>query len=72
LEDPEVEEAMAQVVEAGRRHGIATGLHPGSMSVCLKWRDRGMTFLPCGGDVGMILTQARSYVEEFRRHGEDR
>lgn len=70
LDDPEVEDAMAQVVAAGKRHGIATGLHPGSMDQCLKWRDRGMTFLPCGSDVGMIVGGACEMVEDFRRHGE--
>ena len=67
-DDPEVEAGIQAVVDAGQRYGIATGIHPGSAAECLKWLQRGMTFLPCGTEVGWIIGEARRWGEELRRH----
>ncbi len=66
FEDPEIVREMVKVVEAGKQHGIASGIHVPTVELCRAWRDRGMTFLTCTSEAGMIMTEGARIVQAFR------
>ncbi|HID87474.1 MAG TPA: aldolase [Anaerolineae bacterium] len=66
-QDPIVEEAIQRVVDAGRRYGVATGIHLRDVEQLKRWRDRGMTMLTCSTDIDFILNGARAAVSALRR-----
>lgn len=55
---PLVNEAIGNVVEAARRHGVASGIHIAEPEVILKWQERGMTMLGCNTDLGFFTAGA--------------
>ena len=65
-EEPEVDAAIQQMVDACRAAGVAAGIHPGAVEVCRHWRDRGMTFLAASSDVGLLASAARAAADAFR------
>lgn len=62
----EVEQAMQKVVEAGRRHGVATGIHTRSVEQVRAWQERGMTMLTCGRDLDFLNEGARTTASQLR------
>jgi 4-hydroxy-2-oxoheptanedioate aldolase len=65
-QDPAVQEAIQKVVEAGRRHGVATGIHLRDVEQLKAWRARGMTMLTCSTEVDFIMNGARAAVSALR------
>ena len=63
---PAVQDAIGQVVEAGKRHGVASGMHSDSGSV-LDWHARGMTMLTCNSDLGFFSAGAAGTVKTLRQ-----
>ncbi len=65
-QDPAVQEAIQKVIEAGRRHGVATGIHLRNVEQLKVWRERGMTMLTYSTDLDLILSGARAGVQALR------
>ena len=65
-QDPMVQEAIQKVVDAGKRHGVATGIHLRDVNGLKAWRERGMTMLTYSTEVDFIMTGARAGVAELR------
>jgi len=65
-QEPIVQEAIQKVVDAGRRHGVATGIHLRDVEQLRGWRDRGMTMLTYSTEVDFILSGARAGVSALR------
>ena len=65
-QDPVVQAAIQKVVDAGRRHGVATGIHLRDADQLKAWRDRGMTMLICSTEVDFIRNGARAAVSALR------
>jgi 2-keto-3-deoxy-L-rhamnonate aldolase RhmA len=55
---PRVEEAIQKVVDAAKRHNVASGIHIADLDVVLKWHKRGMTVLACDTDMGYMMSGA--------------
>ena len=53
-QDPAVQEAIQRVVDAGKRHDVATGIHVRDVDVLKAWRERGMTMLTCSTEMDFI------------------
>jgi 2-keto-3-deoxy-L-rhamnonate aldolase RhmA len=64
---PAVDEAIQKVVDAAKRHGIASGIHIGDPAVVLKWRRQGMTMLACGSDLSFFNAGAQQTLAALRR-----
>ncbi|MGQ9584799.1 MAG: HpcH/HpaI aldolase family protein [Anaerolineae bacterium] len=64
--DPRYEEVLRQIVEAGKRHGVATGIHCGSPAAIQKYASWGMQFFALSSDVGMALQSAREGLAALR------
>ncbi len=65
FDHPDVVEAIRKVVAAGRKYGVASGIHAGNAAECLFWRDEGMTFLASSSEAGMISSGLSAMRREF-------
>ncbi len=65
-QDSIVQEAIHKVIEAGRRHGVATGIHLRDVTQLKTWQARGMTMLTCSTEVEFIKHGARAAVGALR------
>ncbi len=65
--DPAVNEATQKVVDAGKRHNVATGTHVADPSVVLSWYERGMTMLTCNSDLGFFNVGAQQTLSALRK-----
>jgi 2-keto-3-deoxy-L-rhamnonate aldolase RhmA len=63
---PRVQEAIGKVVEAAKRHGVASGTHIGDPMEVLKWHERGMTILGCDTDMGFFIAGANKTLGTLR------
>ena len=59
-------EAIQKVVDACKRHGVASGTHVRDMESLLFWRDRGMRLLTYSSDVGLIMSSASDAVSTIK------
>lgn len=64
--DAAVQEAIQQVVEAGRRHNVATGIHLRDKEELRAWLKRGMNMLMYSTELGFIAAQAAEAVRFLR------
>ena len=51
-------EAMEAVRDNCERRGIAPGTHTRNIGLAKFWKERGMRFLGCGGDIGYLWEKA--------------
>jgi len=63
---PSMIEAMQKVVDTCAKKGIASGIHVRDMSVLQFWMERGMTFITCDTDVGLLMSAAAQAVSTLR------
>ena len=63
---PPVQEAVNTLVAAGKRHGVATGMHAREVEYLKQWREQGMTMLACATEVDFIISGARATVNALR------
>lgn len=63
---PEMKQAFAQVLEAGRKHGVATGIHAYSPALMARLRKEGMTFFSCHTDINALLGAWRTRISDTR------
>ena len=65
-------EAVSKVVEAGKRHGVATGIHCLDGAEAAKRIAQGMTWFPIGSDVRLLTVAAdQCYSEALSGVGAD-
>ena len=55
----ELDAAIARVIDAARRGGVAAGLFVADETQIQVWRDRGITVFVCGSDQGLLMKGAR-------------
>ena len=55
---PELDAAIAQIIAAGQRHGMAVGLFVGDASQIPSWHARGVSVFVCGSDQSMLRKAA--------------
>jgi len=66
FDSPILNEAIQNVVDACKKHGVASGTHVRDMESLLFWRDRGMRLLAYSSDVGLIMSSASDAVSRIR------
>jgi 4-hydroxy-2-oxoheptanedioate aldolase len=62
----EHEACIAQVIAAGRRLGVPTGIACADTEECLRRAAEGMTFLPCGNEIGWARQRAAEHLAALR------
>jgi len=58
FQNPVMVEAMDKLVETCNKYGVAPGTQTRTLPLAKFWRDRGMRFLGCSSETGMILEKA--------------
>ncbi|MYB40791.1 MAG: 2,4-dihydroxyhept-2-ene-1,7-dioic acid aldolase [Chloroflexi bacterium] len=64
--DPKHQETVLSILEACRRHGVAAGIHTGSLEYTVKWLQAGFDTAMLNNDVGFIRQAAGSQLAEAR------
>jgi 2-dehydro-3-deoxyglucarate aldolase/4-hydroxy-2-oxoheptanedioate aldolase len=65
FQHPKVVEAMEQVRDSCVKHGIAPGTQTRTLPLAKFWKERGMRFLGCSSETGMLLEKATELVREL-------
>jgi 2-dehydro-3-deoxyglucarate aldolase/4-hydroxy-2-oxoheptanedioate aldolase len=66
FEHPKILDAVERFVEACDRHAVVPGIHCRNAELALPWLRRGMRFLGCGSEHGMMLDKARETMAHVR------
>jgi 2-dehydro-3-deoxyglucarate aldolase/4-hydroxy-2-oxoheptanedioate aldolase len=66
FQHPKMVEAMEAVRDSCVRHGIAPGTQTRTSSLARFWKDRGMRFLGCSNDTGMLYERAVELVQQIQ------
>ncbi len=66
FEHPRLLDAVAVLVAACERHGVVPGIHCRDWTLAAPWLSRGMRFLGCGSEHGVMLEKARQTITEVR------
>jgi 2-dehydro-3-deoxyglucarate aldolase/4-hydroxy-2-oxoheptanedioate aldolase len=62
FQNPKVVDAMEAIRDTCLGKGIAAGTQTRTLEMAKFWRERGMTFLGCSGDVGMLYDRAKEII----------
>jgi 2-dehydro-3-deoxyglucarate aldolase/4-hydroxy-2-oxoheptanedioate aldolase len=65
FQHPKMVEAMEAVRDSCLRHGVAPGTQTRTLELAQFWKQRGMKFLGCGNEAGMMFDRARQLVREL-------
>ena len=63
---PSVVEAIEAVIQAAKRHGVAPGIHMGSVGPLRDWLAKGMRMIMYSSDLGFLMDAAAAGLEELR------
>jgi 2-keto-3-deoxy-L-rhamnonate aldolase RhmA len=66
FDHPKLIEAIDVFIEACDRHGVVPGIHCRTAKMATLWLQRGMRFLGCGSEHGMMLEKARDTMDFLR------
>jgi 2-dehydro-3-deoxyglucarate aldolase/4-hydroxy-2-oxoheptanedioate aldolase len=69
FQHPKMVEAMEAVRDSCVKHGIAPGTQTRSAALARFWKERGMLFLGCSNDTGMLYERAAELVSQIRAAG---
>ena len=65
--DARVNTLTQRVVDAAKRHNVASGIHIGDPAQIKMWQARGMTLLSCWTDLELLRNAAYNLAKELRR-----
>lgn len=66
FEHPSMVRTMEGIVEACREHGVAPGTQTRNLALAKFWRERGMLFLGCSNETGMLYDRAKEIASALR------
>ena len=66
FEHPKILDAVGRFVDACERHRVVPGIHCRNAAMAMPWLRRGMRFLGCGSEHGMMLEKARETMADVR------
>ena len=61
--NPKMVEAMEKVRNSCVKHGVAPGAQTRTLELAKFWKERGMRFLGCGAETGMLMQGAKAIVQ---------
>jgi 2-dehydro-3-deoxyglucarate aldolase/4-hydroxy-2-oxoheptanedioate aldolase len=65
FEHPKVVDAVLAFMESCRRHGVLPGIQVRTLALAKKWIERGMRFVGCGSEHGLLLEKATETMAEL-------
>ncbi len=66
FQHPKMVEAMDKIRDACLRHGVVPGTQTRTLSLAKFWRERGMLFLGCASETGMLFEKASEIATALR------
>lgn len=66
--DPKHVETVHAIYDACKRHGVAPGVHTGSVEFTKRWLDHGFQMVMLGADSGFMRSAAATQLAEARAH----
>jgi 2-dehydro-3-deoxyglucarate aldolase/4-hydroxy-2-oxoheptanedioate aldolase len=65
FQHPKMVQAMEAIRDSCLRRGIAPGTQTRSLALAKFWKERGMRFLGCGSETGMLFEKASELVSSL-------
>lgn len=65
FQSPAVVDAMLAIKDSCDRRGIAPGTQTRTLKMARFWKERGMRFLGCSSDTGMLFDKARELITDL-------
>jgi 2-keto-3-deoxy-L-rhamnonate aldolase RhmA len=65
FQHPLMVEAMEKIRDSCIAHGVAPGTQTRNLPLAKFWKERGMRFLGCGSETGMLFEKASELVREL-------
>lgn len=66
---PTVVGAIEHVIETATRHGVAAGIHMGSVEALRHWMDKGMRMIMYSSDLGFLMESSAAGLAQLRSNG---
>ena len=66
FEHPSLIAAIEKIRDTCDQRGIAPGIHFRAMKLTQYWRERGLRFLSCNSEVGLLFDQAQQSAKTLR------
>ena len=66
FQHPQMVEAMEQVRDSCIQHGVAPGTQTRNLPLAKFWRERGMKFLGCSSEVGMLFDRGAEITSQLQ------
>jgi 2-keto-3-deoxy-L-rhamnonate aldolase RhmA len=66
FQNPRMVDAMEKIVETCVKHGVAPGTQTRSVELAKFWKARGMKFLGCNNELGMLYERASQIAGELK------
>ncbi len=63
---PKMEEAIEKIRDSALAQGVVPGIQTRPIELARHWMERGMRFVGCGAETGMLLQGAKSIVDALR------
>jgi 2-dehydro-3-deoxyglucarate aldolase/4-hydroxy-2-oxoheptanedioate aldolase len=63
FENPTLIEAVESVRDTCRRHGVAPGIHNRNAALAKMWKEKGMLFVGCNNETGMLFDAASAIIQ---------
>ncbi|MGC8793402.1 MAG: HpcH/HpaI aldolase family protein [Bryobacteraceae bacterium] len=66
FEHPRLVDTVLELMESCKRHNVAPGIQVRTPALAKKWTERGMRFVGCGSEHGLLWEKARETAAELR------
>lgn len=66
---PKMVDAMEKIRDSCRSHGIAPGTQTRNLALAKFWKERGMLFLGCSSETGMLYEKAKELINALSSAG---
>lgn len=66
FQHPEVVRTIEAIRDSCVAHGVAPGIHVRTLELATFWRERGMRFLSCSNETGLLLERARQVTQALQ------
>jgi 2-keto-3-deoxy-L-rhamnonate aldolase RhmA len=70
FQHPKMVETMEAIRDSCEAHGIAPGTQTRTVPLAKFWKDRGMRFLGCGSEIGMMYGGATDIIKQLTAEAE--
>ncbi len=58
-----MEDAIERVRQSAEKHGVVPGIQTRPLELARQWKERGMRFVGCGAETGMLMQGAKAIVK---------